>query len=79
MGKSTIQDETFKIISDKFIIQANEDIKNFKIQPQYVINMDESPYYWDYLPRKIVAQSSSERLLNGNVTITIHDQPWFWL
>jgi len=52
--KSPIQKEEYKIIANKFVIQTKEEIKNFNRKPEFIINMDETPYYWDYLPRKIV-------------------------
>ena len=36
-------------------------VKKFKIKPKYIINMDETPFYWEYLPRKIITRKLAKK------------------
>lgn len=58
--KPTIQTEQYKIIAEKFRLHIKDTIKKYKIQPQYIINFDETPIFWDYLPRKVVVPKLSK-------------------
>jgi len=46
-------------ISQKFCRVVREEIKKYKIKSSHIINMDESPFFWEYLPRKIVTPQMS--------------------
>ena len=52
--KAAFQTEEFRAVSDKSKQAAYEIIKANKIDPSMIINMDESPFYWEYLPKKVV-------------------------
>jgi len=58
--KSTIQIEQFKIISEKFKRHVKETIQKYNINPNFIINFDETPFFWSYLPRKIVTPKLSK-------------------
>lgn len=51
----SLQQETeFQDIAQKFSNGMKEIIKKYKIKPQYIINVDESPFFWENLPRKVL-------------------------
>lgn len=38
----------------KFSLSMKQIIKRFNIQTENVITLDESPFYWEYLPKKMI-------------------------
>ena len=40
-------------------IVVKEIVKKYKIPESRIINMDETPYFWEYLPRKVLAPKLS--------------------
>jgi len=58
--KSQIEIEHLENIAVKVKNATKETIKRLKIPPSRIFNMDETPYYWEYLPRKIVAPTLSK-------------------
>jgi len=40
-------------------------IKKYKIKPEFIINMDETPFYWESLPHKVVTPTLSTKIENG--------------
>ena len=41
-------------LSNKLKLATKQTIKKFNIPNSLILNMDETPYYWEYLPRKII-------------------------
>ena len=54
--KSEVQQGLYQELSAKFVLAMKDIIKKNKIQPQFVLNMDETPFYWEYLPRKVASR-----------------------
>jgi len=52
--------EALNSLATKLKNSAKELIKQFKIKESMIINMDESPYFWEYMPRKIIAPQLSK-------------------
>lgn len=57
-GKPPIQLAELREISKKFTEAMKQIISKYDIKPEMIINMDESPFYWEYLPRKIVTHKT---------------------
>jgi len=59
-GKSAIQSSQFDDLATKLRNAVQDVIKKFNIKSSMVINMDETPYFWEYLPRKILTAKMSK-------------------
>lgn len=57
--KSKQQVDYLENLSTKLKNSAKELIKTFKIKKELVINMDESAFFWEYIPRKVVTPKMS--------------------
>ena len=49
-----------KEAQELFLMHAKRLISDYRIHPKYVINVDETPIYWEYLPRKIIYKKGSK-------------------
>ena len=58
--KSKLQMEQYQTISRKFRAHIRDKILKHNIQPEYIINFDETPFFWDYLPRKVATPKLSK-------------------
>jgi len=72
--KSPFQCEELKDISDKFKLKINQIINKNKIDPAYIINMDETPFFWEYLPRRIATKNYQNQPKAGRELILMSDQ-----
>jgi len=59
--KSHTQLEVSQELCEKFIRSMKDTIKKYNINPKYIINVDETPFFWEYLPRKIVTSKFSDK------------------
>lgn len=53
--KAKFQTDKYTELSEKSKIAARETIILKKIKPSMIINMDETPLFWEYLPNKVIA------------------------
>ena len=60
-SKAPCQDEEYAELASKFCHAMREIIKKHKIEAKYIINLDETPLFWEYLPRKIVCSKFSSK------------------
>ena len=58
--QTPIQNEHLTEIASKFKRVVKDEIKRYNIKESMVINMDESPFFWEYLPRKVLAPKMSK-------------------
>lgn len=58
--KTPLEVEQLAALAEKVKNGVKDQIKKFKIPKCRIINMDESPYYWEYLPRKVIAPKLSK-------------------
>ena len=59
--KSKVQTAHLEELSDKFQQAVRQTIKKYKINESMVINMDESPYFWEYLLNKVIASKMARQ------------------
>jgi len=55
-----LQETEYLEIAQKFRTSMKEVVSKFKIQDKYIINLDETPFFWEYLPRKVVCSKFSK-------------------
>ena len=58
---SAAQEEEYAAIALKFSSAMKTLISRYKIKPEHIINLDKTPFFWEYLPRKIVCNKFSKR------------------
>jgi len=76
--KSEQQEKQFEEISQKLVSCVKDAISKYKIQNSMIINMDESPYFWEYLPRKVICSSTLSKVAEGWKKNYYHErQPLF--
>lgn len=59
--KSNRQTQHLESLANKFVEAMKKTIKDYKIKQEYIVNFDETPVFWEYLPRKVVVPKMSSR------------------
>ena len=59
--KCSLQQTETDEICTKFVNSMNNFIKKEKIDKKFIVNMDETPFYWEYLPRKILTRKMTPK------------------
>lgn len=60
-SSSQDQQAEYAEIAAKFSLAMRKIISQHKIKAENIINLDETPFFWDYLPKKIVCSKFSQQ------------------
>ena len=60
-SRCTQQDQEYQELADKFAQDMKQIIRKYNIKPEFIVNVDESPFFWEYLPRKVISSKFTKR------------------
>ena len=60
MTKAIAEGEEHFVLTQKFRLATKEIIKKYKIEGKFIIDLDETLFIWEYLPKKIVYHKLSK-------------------